>query len=120
LEQARPIQQWARTWPAVFSTYLAALRAARPADAARTFIRILQLGVQHGEAALATALERAMALDCWSAEGVEQLLRQAQEPTVPSVPVDLAAAPSLAPLAAVQIPLPDLAAFTPLVEGGWR
>ena len=117
-EQARPIQQWARSWPPAFGAYLTALRTARPADATRTFIRILQLGVRHGEAALAAALERALALGCWSAEGVEQLLRQAQEPTVPTVPVDLSAAPTLAPLAAVRIPLPDLGAFTPLTDGG--
>ncbi len=119
-DQARPIQQWARHWPAVFGVYLAALRVARPTEATRTFIRVLQLGPRHGEAALAAALDQALALGCWQADGVEHLLRQAQEPAIPTTRLDLATAPALAPLAAVQIPLPDLAAFASLTDGGRR
>lgn len=119
-DQARPILQWAAHWPAVFSAYLAALRVAQPVEATHTFIRILQLGVRHGEAALAEALDQALTLGCWQAAGVELLLRQAQEPALPATRLDLAAAPALAPLAAVAIPLPDLAIFAALTDGGHR
>lgn len=115
--QARPIQQWARHWPTSFGAYLRALRTARPAEATRTFIRILQLGGRYAEADLAAALDRAVLLGCWSADGVEHLLLQAREQAAPCGRVDLSA-PTLASLAAVTIPLPDLAAFTPLATGG--
>ncbi len=104
----------------MFGAYLAALRVAQPTEATRTFIRILQVGLRQGEAALAVALAQALALGCWQADGVELLLRQAQEPVVPATRLDLSAVPALAPLAAVTIPVPDLEAFAALTEGGCR
>jgi transposase len=115
-EHARPIQQWARTWPPIFRQYLAALRQARPAGATREFIRILQLRRCASEEELATALEHALARACFSAEGVEQLVRQALLPAMPTTLLDLAATPTLAPLDQVHIPLPDLQQFERLLE----
>ena len=115
--QARPILQWKASWPPVFSAYLAALQDADPEQATRTFLRILQLGLRHGEEALAMALEAALARACWQADGVEVLLRQAQEPVVPATPVDLQTTPALA---AVVIAPPDLRVFAALTDGGCR
>jgi len=114
-DDARPIRRWARDWPPIYHRYLAALRHARPESATREFVRVLQLHARYDQAAIAGALEGALALGCWSADGVEQCLRQAAAPGVPPARLDLAAAPGLAPLVAVQIPLPDLAAFNRLL-----
>jgi transposase len=112
---ARPIQRWAREWPPIYHQYLAALRHARPESATREFVRILQLHARYEGAAVAAALERALALECWSADGVEQCLQLACAPGVAAATLDLAAVPGLAPLVAVQIPLPDLTAFSRLL-----
>ena len=69
---ARPIQQWASTGRRSIVDYLAALRQARPEGATREFVRILQLHARYAPDALAAALEQALALSCWSADGVEQ------------------------------------------------
>jgi transposase len=115
LDLARPIQQWAPHWPPSYRTYLAALQQARPAEARREWVRVLQLHARYGEAAVAAALERAQGLCCWSADGVEQLVQQGRHPLLPASVVDLQASPTLAPLAQVQIPLPDLQRFDLLV-----
>lgn len=115
--QARPILQWAAHWPPVFGTYLAALQAADPAGATATFLRLLQVGLRYGEAPLAAALEAALARGCWQADAVELLLRQAHEPVIPVVPVDLHATPALAEVAIAQ---PDLRVFAALTEGVHR
>lgn len=104
---ARPIQRWAEHWPPIYRTYLDALRQARPQEARREFVRILQLHARYTPAMLAAALERAYGLCCWSADGVEQLVHQEGGVTLPTTRVDLAAVPRLTHLAQVQIPLPD-------------
>lgn len=114
-DYARPIQRWAQEWPPIYHQYLAALRQARPEAATREFVGVLQLHARYDDAAIAAALERAYALECWSADGVEQCLRQALTPGAPVPALDLAGLPGLAPLAAIQIPLPDLAAFDRLL-----
>lgn len=114
-DHARPIRQWAVGWPPIYHTYLAALREARPADATREFVRILQLHARYAPEVIAAALERAAALPCWSADGVEQCIHQALAPPVPAGAMDLAAAPGLAALGAVRIPLPDLDRFNQLL-----
>jgi hypothetical protein len=108
---ARPIQQWAPHWPPLYHTYFAALAQARPQDARRECVRILQLHARYGGPAVAAALERAQGLCCWSADGVEQLVHQQRGGPLPTSVVDLQASPALAPLAQVQIPLPDLQVF---------
>jgi len=112
---ARPIQQWARTWPPIYHQYLEALKQARPESATREFVAILQLHVRYEVAAVTAALERALALRCWSADGVAYCLAQATEPATLPMTLDLTTQSRFAPLAAVQIPLPDLTAFNQLL-----
>jgi transposase len=111
-DYARPMQQWARTWPPIYERYLAALRQARPVDATREFVRILQLHARYDAATIAPALEHALTLRCWSADGVEQCAIQLRLPAVPTVAVDLAVVPALTRIA---IPLPDLRRFAALL-----
>jgi hypothetical protein len=116
---ARPIQRWRAHWPPVYEQYLAAARQARPREATRQFVRILQLHARFTAEQIAAALTQALALACWSAEGVELLLRQAQAPAAaPARPLDLTAVPGLAALAAVEIALPDLARYDRLLSAG--
>ena len=114
-DHARPIQRWAAAWPPIYHDYLAALRQARPDDATREFVRILQLHARFEGATVVAALTRALALACWSAEGVEQCAHQALAPAVPTGTLDLAAAPGLAALDRVDIALPDLERFNLLL-----
>ncbi len=114
-EHARPIRAWEREWPPVYRRYLEALKIARPEDATREFVRVLQLHTRHSEAVLAPALERALTLSCWSADGVEQLARQAMEPPLAARPIELGDSPALAHLTEIRIPLPDLAGFERLL-----
>lgn len=116
---ARPIQQWAVQWPPIYRTYLDALQRARPHEARREFVRILQLHARYTPAAIGAALERAYGLCCWSADGVEQLVHQEAGLALPATTVDLVAAgvPTLTRLAQVQIPLPDLHRFDQLYAG---
>lgn len=117
---ARPIQRWAKQWPPIYHEYLAALRRARPESATREFVRILQLHARHEPAAIIAALQRALALGCWSADGVAYCLAETGIPVAMPGALDLAADHRLAPLAAVQIPLPDLTAFNRLLPGESR
>jgi transposase len=117
---ARPIQQWATQWPPIYHDYLAALRRARPESATREFVHILQLHARYEPTAIAAALGRALALGCWSADGVAYCLVDVTVPAVVPGTLDLAADVRLAPLAAVQIPLPDLRAFDQLLREGDR
>jgi transposase len=112
---ARPIQHWRSTWPPMYERYLIALQRARPTDATREFVRMLQLHVRYAPVDIAAALETALTLRCWSADGIELLLRQAAGPIPPSVTLELATIPALAPLASVAIPLPDLGQFEQLL-----
>jgi len=104
---ARPIQQWSPQWPPIYRTYLDALQQARPQEARREFVRILQLHARYTPAVLAAAVERAYGLRCWSADGVAQLVYQELDAPPPATTVDLAARPTLTRLAQVQIALPD-------------
>jgi hypothetical protein len=113
-DHARPMQQWAKTWPPVYAEYLAALRAGRPDGATREFVHILQLHTRFPTDVIAAALTRALSLRCWSADGVEQLVRQGLLPQRSPTAVDPAL---LARLPAVDIPVPDLRRFDQLLEG---
>jgi transposase len=116
---ARPIQQWATDWPPIYHHYLEALRRQRPEGATREFVRVLQLHARYPQDVLAGALERALATTCFSADGVEQLVRQAVGPPAAlaaAPPIDLAAVPALARLTQVEVPLPDLGAFNRLLR----
>jgi len=113
---ARPIQAWAHHWPPIYRTYLAALQAAQPERATREFVRILQLHVRYDETILVQALEQAVGLGCWSADGVEYLARQISMPGWATLPAPPPTA-SDDHLGQVVIPLPDLARFDALLRG---
>jgi hypothetical protein len=89
---------------------------ARPERATREFVRILQLHARYEEEILAQALEQALCLGCWSADGVEYLARQTSMPAWTALP-SAAHAGSVDPLSQVGIPLPDLARFDVLLRG---
>lgn len=111
-ERARPIQAWSKQWPPIYRRYLERLRKERPQDATREFVRVLQLHARYTPEVLAGALERAYALGCWSADGVEQLAHQALEPPTSAQSGDVS---ELAHLTEIQIPLPDLGGFARLL-----
>jgi len=118
LDLARPIQQWEAHWSPIYRTYLDALEQARPQEARREFVRVLQLHARYTAATVAAALERAYGLHCWSADGVEQLVHQERDAPPPATMVDLTTAgvPTLTRLAQVQIALPDPHRFDRLFE----
>ena len=115
---ARPIQRWRANWPPIYEQYLAALRQARPDDATREFVRILQLHAQFTAAQVAAALDQALGHRCWSAEGIEVLLRQALAPSAPAPTGALtdAAGPGGVAMARLVIPPPDLTRFDRLLR----
>ena len=113
---ARPMQQWAQQWPAIYRTYLQALQQARPERATREFVRILQLHTRYPGALLAAALGQALTLGCWSADGVEYLAHQASLPEE-NVPAAHTSTALLGHLPEIPIPLPNLAGFDALLQG---
>jgi hypothetical protein len=72
----------------------------------------LQLHGQFSVEAITAALERVLALRCWSADGVEQVVRQGAVPIPASVPLDPAV---LTRFPAIDIPLPDLHGYDQLL-----
>jgi hypothetical protein len=113
-EQAKPIREWQQRWPAVYDRYLAALRERLPmAQATREFVRILRLHADYADALIAQALEQALAVHCYSADGVKQLLLRLVEPGPPP-PLD---PKTLAHLALGPVVWPDVAQFDRLLSG---
>jgi hypothetical protein len=113
-EQARPIQEWQRRWPAVFDRYLQALRQRMAVNqATREFIRILQLHQTACEKVIAQALEEALQSHCYTAEGVKQLVQRLQHPAQPPPPLDVSQLPQwqLAP-----VEWPSLARYDTLLS----
>jgi hypothetical protein len=89
-DQAKPIQQWKQTWPAVYDRYLAALRERLPeAQATREFVQILRLHADHPEPIIAQALEQALVWHCYTAAGVKQLVLRLVEPAQPTSQLEL-------------------------------
>jgi transposase len=80
-DQAKPIQEWRQHWPAIYDTYLAALRERLPrTQATREFVSILRLHEHYPERAIAQALEQALAGHCYDADGVKQIVQHLLEP----------------------------------------
>jgi len=129
LQNCKAIQQWQDDgrWPSIFGSYLSALRSAHPQGgvaATKEYVRILALYCEPEGSALPEALERALALRCFSLEGVRLLLRQLLEPTQAS-PLTLEGEGRLASLAEVKPLPPNLIAYDqllrePLLVGGGR
>jgi transposase len=125
LAHCRAIQQWEADgrWPAIFGTYLTALRATHPAGSAaatREYVRILALYGEPSGADLPLVLEQALALRCFSLEGVQLLLHQRQQPAPPTrSPADLSDYPQLAALSQSHPP-PAVAIYDQLRQGSER
>jgi hypothetical protein len=88
-EQAKPIQQWREHWPAIYDTYLAALRErSSTAQATREFVRILRLHEDHPEEVIAQALQDALDGHCYSVDGVKQIVLRLAEPAQATPPLE--------------------------------
>jgi transposase len=97
-DQAKPIQEWQQRWPAIFDTYLAALRERLSTNqATREFVRILRLHEDYPENIIAQALQEALAGHCFGADGVKQIVLRLIEPVCDPVP-----------LAGDELPVPDI------------
>jgi transposase len=120
-EQAKPIQEWQKRWPAVYDRYLTVLREQLSTQqATREFVRILQLHADYAEALIAQALEQALAGHCYTADGVQQLVLRLAEPAQPRTPLDLAEWPHLD---GMQVVWPEVGQFDRLLStwaGGGR
>lgn len=79
-DQAKPIQQWQRSWPAIYDRYLMALRERLSGtQATRLFVQILRLHEEHPEHLIAQALEQALEWHCYTLDAVKQLLLRLTE-----------------------------------------
>lgn len=113
-EQAKPIRDWQKRWPAVYDRYLAALRERLPSqEATREFIAVLQLHADYSEALIAQALEQALASHCYTADGVKKLLLRLTEPVRATEPLDLSGHPHLDGL---QVAWPEVSQFDRLLS----
>jgi transposase len=110
LDHARPLAGW--TLPAAFASLRRRLEEADPQEGTRPYIRVLRLRERYDRATVTAAVERALAWAVADAEAVRLLLERAQEEPVRGF--DLSSRPQLR---AVQVPPPDLAAYSALTSG---
>lgn len=111
-EHAQVIQEWRTHWPAVYDTYLAALRRHLPEpQGIREFVRILMLHESVGEKPLAAALTWALSERCYSCEGVLRHLRALGLVPEPGTPRERVQPPPA-------VALPNLAQYQQLVWVG--
>jgi transposase len=121
LAHCKAIRQWEREgrWPPIFGTYLTALRQTHPegsAAATREYVKILALYAEPTGAVLPAVLEQALALRCFSLEGIKLLLHQSHQRGPAPIPLALAMRPGLAPLARIAAPPPNLRLYDQLLE----
>jgi transposase len=94
LAGSKPLEQWRRLgrWPASYDQLWAALneRYGRQAGT-KAMIELLQLGRTHGQAALRSAIETALALGCTDAAAVQHLVAAQQLAHRPAAPLPVAA-----------------------------
>ena len=110
LDYARPLAGW--SLPDVFATLRRRLEAADPKGGTRQYIRVLRLLESYELVAVTAAVERALALAVTDADAVRLLLERARER--PTAGFDLTGRPQLS---AVNVPPPDLAAYSALTSG---
>ena len=115
LAGSKPLSQWRAQgrWPACFDQLWERLQQRHgQAAGTRQMVELLQLGRQHGQAALVAAVEAALSLGCSDAAAVRYLL------TAPAsaVPVAPLSASELGPLAHFERPLPEVASYDLLLE----
>ena len=109
---AQAIREWRQSWPPVFDTYFAALKARHPtAEATRRFIAVLRLGECYSETQLAAALAEALVRSCLEVTDITELLRRVSEVRAPQA-TELVDHPNLA---AIRVREPDLRCFDQLL-----
>jgi transposase len=109
LDYARPLAGW--SLPDAFLALRRRLEEADSRGGTRQYIRVLRLLESYELAAVTAAVERALALTVVDADAVRLLLECAQER--PAVGFDLTDRPQLL---RVQVPPPDLAAYSSLTS----
>jgi len=110
LDYARPLAGW--SLPAAFATLRQRLAKADPRGGTRQYIRVLRLLETYDQAAVTTAVERALTLAVLDADAVRLLLERDREQ--PAVGFDLTGRPQLL---AVRVPPPNLALYSALTSG---
>jgi transposase len=108
-DHAAPLAGW--QLPDCFGRLRRRLEEADPKGGTRRYIGVLRLLETHALAAVAAAVERALALAIVDAEAVRLLLEQARQQ--PAARFDLGARPELL---AVRVPPPDLTLYTQLTS----
>jgi transposase len=89
-EHAKPLRHWRKKWPKSYERLLAALQESKPdGHGVREFLEILQLHLEHPEALVEQAVEKALTLGAAHLDGVRLCLRQLLEPQPPPKPLDL-------------------------------
>jgi transposase len=112
-EHAKPIRHWRDQWPPVYERYLAALRQRfDEAQAVRRFVQVLRLHGEFPAADVEQAVQQALDVECFNADGVRHLLLVQDDPVPIPVLLDLAAQPEL-----YQMPVmaPNLARYNQLM-----
>jgi transposase len=109
LDYARPLAGW--SLPEAFTALRQRLEEADPKRGTRQYIRVLRLLESHDLAAVTAAVERALGLAVTDADAVRLLVERAQER--PAAGFDLTGRPQLA---AVNVPPPDLTAYSALTS----
>ena len=102
-EHAQPLREWRQSWPPAYETLLASLRRQQPSESAaiRSFVQILALHEHHPPTLVQTAVEHAVRDQLTTPAGVRFCLDRLLDPTPAVAPLDLAAQPAFAELAAV-------------------
>ena len=109
LDYARPLAGW--SLPAVFAALRRRLEEADPKRGTKHYIRVLRLLETYDLPAVTAAVERALALAVSDADAVRLLVEGARER--PAAGFDLTGRPQLL---AVNLPPPDLAAYSALTS----
>jgi transposase len=109
LDYARPLAGW--SLPDAFVALRRRLEQANPKGGTRQYIRVLRLLETYDLAAVTVAVERALALAVSDADAVRLLVERDRER--PATGFDLTGRPQLL---AVNVPAPDLAAYSALTS----
>jgi hypothetical protein len=95
-EHAKPVRRWRDQWPPVYERYLAKLRERLDETAAvRRFVQVLRLHDEFAAAAIECAVQQALDIECFSADGVRHLLLVQIDPIPEPVTLDLSQRPEL-------------------------
>jgi hypothetical protein len=125
LAGSTPLDQWRRAgkWPASYDRLWEALMERQGKQAGtKAMIALVQLGRQHGHAALRTAIETALAAGCHDVAAVRQLLagdalrHPVPEPMEQAALLAVVATVAAGPLGHFDRPLPDVLSYDQLLD----